>query len=100
MADNGFKAVENLRQKKFDMVFLDIHMPEVDGAEAAKLIRRENAAIPITGITANITDTSRQSCLDSGMNRFLEKPLTMRAVEDVLLKVNTIERTETFGLGV
>ncbi|MCH2207180.1 MAG: ATP-binding protein [Lentisphaerales bacterium] len=100
MADNGFEALENFRQEKFDLIFLDMHMPVIDGAEAAKLIRKENATIPIIGITANVTDTSRQSCFDSGMNWFLEKPLIMKVVEGVLLKVNTFERTGSFELEV
>lgn len=78
MANNGKEAIEKLAQHKFDIILMDLQMPEMNGIEATKAIRASNKYykdIPILAITANIVGTDLQACLDSGMNGYLSKPI-------------------------
>ncbi|MEZ4528268.1 MAG: ATP-binding protein [Desulfobacterales bacterium] len=80
IAENGREAVETLRSKPYDLVFMDMQMPEMDGIEAVRLIRSPeygvlNPDIPIVAMTANVTKEDRQKCLDAGMNDYIAKPI-------------------------
>ena len=77
VAVNGEEAVEALKAGDYDMIFMDMHMPEMDGLEAARQIRAfddEKAQTPIVALTANAMATDRQKCLGAGMDDFLSKP--------------------------
>ena len=83
------KAFSKLRP---DCILLDMHMPEVDGCEAAERIRRVELAAGarrpcyISALTANVLPTERQACLDAGMNDFLSKPFKLDRLADILKK--------------
>ena len=91
--DNGRKAVEQVCQNNFDVVLMDIQMPEMDGTEATRAIRAfadsHKAAIPIIALTANAIKGSAEKYLAAGMNDYLSKPFTKEAL------LQTIERTLT-----
>ena len=75
---NGQEAVEAVRKKSYDLVLMDGQMPEMDGVEATKEIRKENgpkADVPIIAITANTMSGDREQYLDAGMNDYLPKPI-------------------------
>jgi len=77
VAVNGKEAVEALKTDDYDMIFMDMHMPEMDGLEAARKIRAfedEKAQTPIVALTANAMAADRQKCLNAGMDDFLSKP--------------------------
>ncbi|MDM8515560.1 ATP-binding protein [Desulfobacterales bacterium HSG16] len=79
VADNGRKAIDILETKRFDMVFMDIQMPIMDGLEATSIIRDSNSNVLdhdifIVAMTAHATREDRRRCLDSGMNDYLSKP--------------------------
>ncbi|ETR67589.1 MAG: hypothetical protein OMM_05060 [Candidatus Magnetoglobus multicellularis str. Araruama] len=66
--------------KNYDIVLMDMQMPEMDGIEATRLIRNEstgvkNPHIPIIALTANVAPSDRKKCLDAGMNDFISKPI-------------------------
>ncbi|MBS0309645.1 MAG: response regulator, partial [Proteobacteria bacterium] len=87
LARHGREAVEAVGQHAFDVVLMDMHMPEMDGLEAARVIRgMEGAAarIPIVALTAAGTDSDVQTCMDAGMNHFLTKPIRMDRLRSVL----------------
>ncbi len=78
VADNGRLALEALRAQPdaFDLVLMDLQMPEMDGFEATRAIRTELGlqALPIIAMTANAMASDRQACLDAGMNDHVGKP--------------------------
>ncbi|MCP4150680.1 MAG: response regulator [bacterium] len=78
VVENGRAAVEKIISAKdaFDLVFMDIHMPEMDGREATKMIREKGFAdIPIIAMTADSMKGDREKCLAAGMNDYIAKPI-------------------------
>lgn len=78
IAANGREALVLVQQKNYDLVLMDIHMPEMDGMEATREIRKltdaTKAAIPIIALTANALKGDRERFLEAGMNDYLPKP--------------------------
>lgn len=75
---NGAEAVDAVRDGEFDVVLMDIHMPEVDGLEATRQIRgldEKGPDLPIIALTANAMAEDKQMCLDAGMDDYLAKPI-------------------------
>ena len=77
---NGKKAVEALEKRAYDLVLMDVQMPEMDGLEATEMIRDPDSGvlnhdIPIIAMTAHAMKGDQQKCIDSGMNDYLSKPV-------------------------
>ncbi len=79
-AENGRVAVDTLTHRSYDLVLMDMLMPEMDGLEATRAVRRMSSgrAIPILAMTANAFDDNREACLAAGMNDFVAKPVDPR----------------------
>jgi PAS domain S-box-containing protein len=79
IANNGIEALQRLEEKSFDIILMDVQMPEMDGIRATRLIRaRERAVgghVPIVAVTANALQGERQRCLGAGMDDYLAKPI-------------------------
>ncbi len=76
VAENGKEVLDQLQKEPFDLIFMDIQMPEMDGLEATRHIRRSRGKQPvIIAMTANTTRKDRDDCLTEGMNDFLSKPV-------------------------
>src|SRR6478609_8977769 len=89
MAENGYVALEKLKNNPFDIVLMDLQMPVMDGYEATKAIRQGDASrsqVPIIALTANATRKDIEKCLASGMNDCIPKPFTPEDLFRVLLK--------------
>jgi len=83
-ADNGKMAVDILSKQQFDIILMDIQMPELDGIEATKILRQEfRLGTPIIALTANAFKTEIDNCIAAGMNSYITKPFD----EDELLKI-------------
>ncbi len=88
-AGNGREALEAMAARAFDIVLMDVHMPEMDGLEATRRIReaekvgRRKSRTPIVALTASTLEGDRQVCIDAGMDDFLAKPLDPQALTAV-----------------
>jgi two-component system sensor histidine kinase/response regulator len=79
-AVDGREAVQLVTQREYGLVLMDCQMPEMDGFEAARAIRRGGgrfADLPIVALTANVLPSDREACLAAGMNDFLAKPVKL-----------------------
>jgi hypothetical protein len=74
LVDDGRRVVEEVKNSNFDVVLMDISMPEMDGYEATRAIREFNKVVPIIAITANAISGFREKCIISGMNDYIAKP--------------------------
>ena len=79
IVDNGLKALDALAEQRFDLLLMDVEMPELDGLATAKEIRRREAGsgrhLPIVAMTAYAMKGDRERCLAAGMDEYLDKPL-------------------------
>lgn len=94
LAADGLEALTQCRQHQYDLIFMDLQMPNLDGYEATKAIRKEeglNQQTPIIALTANAFYDVKANCMEAGMNDFLAKPYKQEYLKDLLskwLKVN------------
>jgi PAS domain S-box-containing protein len=91
LAENGLIAVEKIKErvainKPFDLIFMDIHMPVMDGIEAAKIILDMGCKTPILALTANVMESSRDEYMQLGMTDCIGKPFTSQELWRCLLK--------------
>jgi CheY-like chemotaxis protein len=86
-AGGGAAALAELDKQRFDLVLMDCHMPEIDGYEVTRRVRRSagpNAGTPIVALSASAFEEDRQRALDSGMNDFAPKPIELNVLRGVL----------------
>jgi CheY-like chemotaxis protein len=86
---NGAEAVEALRSRPYDLVLMDVQMPEMDGLEATRLVRQtstgvRNPDIPVVAMTAHAMKGDRERCLEAGMNDYLSKPINRAELAAVI----------------
>ncbi|MEJ1223175.1 response regulator [Sediminicola sp. 1XM1-17] len=74
---DGEQAVAEIQKKEYDLVFMDIHMPVMDGLEATKIIRKNNKDLAIIGFSADVTRETIETALEVGMNDYFTKPIAM-----------------------
>ena len=84
---NGQEALDAVVRIPYEIIFMDCHMPEMDGFEATRAIRaRKLTEAPIIAMTAAVLDEERQACLDAGMDDFIGKPVLVNTLERMLSK--------------
>ncbi|CAN8105867.1 unnamed protein product [Discula destructiva] len=104
IAKDGQEAYEMVkanfeRNERFDVIFMDIQMPNLDGLQSTRLIRKMGYKAPIVALTAFSDASNVKDCMDSGMNEFLAKPIRRPALKQVLQKFATIpEEPETSSI--
>jgi len=87
IVDNGTRVLEHLNSTPYDLILMDCQMPELDGYETTRIIRKSDKPyqqIPIIALTANAMRSDREECLTSGMNDFLPKPINQENLNSVL----------------
>lgn len=98
VAVNGLEVLEALRRQSYDVVLLDVRMPELDGLETARRIRRQEGEQPwLIAMTANALQGDRERCLEAGMDDYVSKPVQVRDLRKALLRSRRHELTEPSG---
>jgi CheY-like chemotaxis protein len=91
IVDTGMKILESLKTSSYDLILMDIEMPDMDGYEATIKIRQELSApvseIPIISTTAHINDSHLKKCMEVGMNDFIFKPIKL---EELVSKIKQV----------
>lgn len=86
--DNGKEAINKLKTEKLNLVFMDCHMPDMDGFSTTRKIREmekgTSTHIPIVAITADAMKGTREKCIHSGMDDYLSKPVDITALRDCI----------------
>jgi signal transduction histidine kinase/CheY-like chemotaxis protein len=82
VVNDGLKAFKAVQQKRFDIILMDVQMPNMDGLEATRKIRElpncDKDTLPIVALTASALNSDQQACLDAGMNQVLSKPVNFK----------------------
>ena len=87
VAVNGLEVLRSLERKHFDVILMDIQMPEMDGLEATKHIRSLQIKQPcIIAMTAYALEGDREHCLDAGMDEYISKPIKKEELKKALQK--------------
>lgn len=103
IAKDGQEAFDKVRDSmkpghdRFDLVFMDVQMPNVDGIQSTKLIREMGFRAPIVALTAFAEKSNEDECMASGMDYFLAKPIKRPALKQVLKKYAPIPEEEGEG---
>ena len=91
VAENGREALRRLAQERFDLVLMDVQMPEMDGLEATAAIRTQEKTtgqhLPIVAMTAHAMAGDRERCLDAGMDGYVSKPIQPQVLFDTIASV-------------
>jgi signal transduction histidine kinase/CheY-like chemotaxis protein len=90
IAENGEEALSKYRHKRYDLIFMDVQMPVMDGLEATRQIRELESEIPghhpihIIAMTANAMKGDRETCIEAGMNDYISKPFRVEELRKVI----------------
>jgi signal transduction histidine kinase/CheY-like chemotaxis protein len=91
IANNGLEVLAMLENQFYDIILMDMQMPEMDGVTATKIIRQSSQNQPyIIALTANALEADHQLCLDAGMNKFITKPIVIEEISRVLSEYSQI----------
>lgn len=97
IAENGYVALEKVRNNDYDIILMDIQMPVMDGFEATRAIKKSGAPknqIPIIALTANSSSKDIEKCMASGMNDCIAKPFTPENLFGILIKYGRFRETQ------
>ncbi len=91
-ADDGASAIDRAKQCRYDLIFMDLGLPDMDGIEVTETIRalesaEQKSPTPVVALTAHTAEAYRDRCTAVGINDFLEKPLTVETAKAVLNKL-------------
>jgi signal transduction histidine kinase/CheY-like chemotaxis protein len=86
IAENGAEVVDKALGQKFDLIFMDIQMPKVNGYEAARTLRSKGIKIPIVALTAGTMEGDEEKCIEAGCDVYLSKPVVFSKLMETLSK--------------
>lgn len=89
MVSDGTQVINSLRNKEYDVILMDVRMPEMGGFEATLIIRQMTISQPyIVAMTANSMEKDRDECLQTGMNDFVSKPFHLDEITKILKNIS------------
>lgn len=102
VAGNGREALAAIDRENFDLVFMDVQMPEMDGLEATRAIREKEEKVagnhlPVIALTAHAMKGDQERCMEAGMDGYLSKPIRSQELDEVLAKY-TARKLELVGV--
>jgi two-component system, sensor histidine kinase len=102
LAENGLLAVQAAARQPYDLILMDMQMPEMDGLEAARRIRSDagpNQSTRIIALTANAMESDKQACRAAGMDDYLSKPFNREALANCIARTWAREETAAVVVG-
>lgn len=93
IANDGKEAVDLYNQNSFDLIIMDLHMPNMDGFEATAHIRETNKDLPIIACSADVFSASRKKAFDMGVNFYITKPVREEELRGLLINIATTDTT-------
>jgi PAS domain S-box-containing protein len=100
VASNGLEVIDHLNKQRYDIIFMDVQMPEMDGLEATKYILQywKNSERPIIiAMTANVMHGDKERCLNAGMDDYISKPIISNDVRNIIVKWYDKIKQRDFG---
>ena len=92
-AFDGLEAINKVEESSYNIIFMDINMPVMNGIDATKILRKKGVKIPIIALTANALEGDKEHYLSEGMDNYLSKPINVEELEAILTKYkNNISR--------
>jgi signal transduction histidine kinase/DNA-binding response OmpR family regulator len=84
IAGDGLEVLEALARQPYDLILMDVQMPELDGLEATRQIRAKGLGVHVIAMTANAMEGDRETCLAAGMNDYVSKPIQVKELQSAL----------------
>jgi CheY-like chemotaxis protein len=98
VAKNGVEALEKFTQELYDVILMDIQMPEMDGLEATRHIKKSNSEGPVViAMTANAMQGDREECMRAGMDDYISKPIKLELLMSILEKWSLQIKASSYG---
>jgi CheY-like chemotaxis protein len=96
IVNNGVEAIKAIAEKSYDLILMDIQMPEMDGLETTRYIRKQELEsqlppIAIVAMTANATDDDQNVCRDAGMSDYISKPIQIDKLKNMLKQYESLK---------
>jgi CheY-like chemotaxis protein len=96
VVSNGLEVIQAIADKSYDLILMDIQMPEMDGLETTQYIRKQELElrlpqIEIVAMTANATDDDQNRCSDAGMNDYISKPIQIDKLKNILQRYESLK---------
>ncbi|MDX2246057.1 MAG: ATP-binding protein [Bacteroidia bacterium] len=99
VVNNGQEALDQIRKESFDIILMDIHMPEVDGIEATRILRKSEdpaiAHLPVIALTASALEEEIKTIMEAGMNDIVTKPFDPLTLYQIIARYYTYEEMES-----
>ena len=96
IVNNGVEAINAIAEKSYDLILMDIQMPEMDGLETTRYIRKQESEsqlppIAIVAMTANATEDDQNICRDAGMSDYISKPIQIDKLKSMLQRYESLK---------
>jgi CheY-like chemotaxis protein/nitrogen-specific signal transduction histidine kinase len=86
LAEDGERAVQMAQSGSYDLIFMDMQLPNVNGLEATRVLRSVGLDVPIVAVTASAMKGDRERCLEAGMDDYVTKPICRRTIAEIMFK--------------